>query len=67
MLSDTDPGVLRDELFVILPKDLQEQFKDRKTWDERLGYNRFDVTIQRGVAGKLDKWITCLADLRALP
>jgi hypothetical protein len=65
MLSDADPGVLRDELFVISPKDLQEQFKGRKTWYERMGCNRFDVTIPRGVAGKWDKWITCLADIRA--
>lgn len=67
MRSDADPGVLRDELFVISPKDLQEQFKGRKTWYERMDCNRFDVTIPRGVAGKWDKWITCLADVRALP
>ncbi len=63
MLSDADPGVLRDELFVISPKDLQEQFKGRKTWYERMGCNRFDVTIPRGVAGKWDKWISSLADV----
>jgi len=64
MLSDADPGILREELFVIPPKDLQDKFESRKTWFDRLGCNRFDLTIPRGVASKWDKWITCFPDVR---
>jgi hypothetical protein len=63
MLSDANPGILRDELFVVSPNDLRQQFRDRKTRDDSTGLNRFDVTIERNEADKWAKWIIGLTDI----
>ena len=62
MVSDAEPGALRDEVFVISPNELREQFKNRKTWQQK-GGNRFDLTIQRNAVDKWGRWITGLAEI----
>ena len=63
MLSDANPRAVRNEVFIISPSELREQFKGRKTWFERMGCNRFDLTIRRDGADKWVKWIARLAEI----